>query len=134
MVPPSATIPNRTPSDDLLVVVAPESACDGIDPDDVHWLARIEDDGRVPPSASSDLAQLRAEIAQLERELDQTESHLDAVVTRNEQILAERTQSYQNRLAELDAHDGDDVLWIGRRYEPSGLLSRTGRWLSGLLD
>ena len=134
MVPTPAALDSADP-DDLVVIVAPEDACDGIDTDVAHWRARFEDEHekRNQPELA-DVAQLRAEITRLERELERKEAHLDAVITRNEQILAERTRSYQTKLAELDARDGDDdFLWNGRRQEWNGFLARARRWMRGLL-
>jgi chromosome segregation ATPase len=131
MVPTPAVLDTADP-DDLFVIVAPEDACDGIDTG-IAWRARFEDGEKPDSPELADVAQLRAEIGRLERELERKEAHLDAVVTRNEQILAERTRAYQNQLTELDARDEDDVLWHGRRQEWEGFLARARRWMRGLL-
>ena len=105
MVPAPAAIPNSAEPDDP---VATGDASDRIETDAAHWPARTDGDNHRTSSQLADVAQLKAEIARLEHELERKEAHLDAVVTRNEQILAERTRSYQQQLAELDVSDGDD--------------------------
>ena len=128
---PAAVLDSANP-DDLVVIVAPEDACEAID-NDAHCLARFGDESD-PSSQLADVAQLRVEITRLEEELERKEAHLDAVVARNEQILAERTRSYQKQLAELDAQSGDGaILWNGRRHEWDGPLARTRRWMRDLL-
>lgn len=135
MEPAPAAVFDSADPDDLVVIVAPDEVCEDL-PDNVACLRPRVDDrhGNRSRTERADVAQLTAEIERLERELERKEAHLDAVVTRNEQILAERTRAYQKQLGEADARDGgDEFLWHGRRQEWGGVLARARRWMRDLL-
>jgi len=112
-------------NDELVVVVCPRDISEQLRPELDEWRERrCRRYEREYEDLLAERAQLEDEVACLERKLDRKESQLDAVITRNEQILRERTESYRRR---IDGED-DDFEWTGRRQE-SGLLARLKRWL-----
>lgn len=115
----------RDDADDLVVVVCPQRIYEQLRPqldESREQLCRRYE--REYEDLRAERAQLEDEVACLKRQLGRKESQLDAVVTRNEQILEERTESYRRR---IEGDESDDFEWTGRRQE-AGLLARLKSW------
>lgn len=122
---PSTTLDG---DDELVVVVCPQRVHDRLRPELEEGRAELyERYEQRYEKLLAERAQLEDEVACLERQLGRKESQLDAVVTRNEQILEERTESYQRTIADQRG-ETTDVQWTGQKQEP-GLLSRLRNWL-----
>ncbi|WP_158058598.1 hypothetical protein [Halorussus halophilus] len=114
--------------DELVVVVCPQRVHDRIRPELEEGRAELyERYEQRYEDLLAERAQLEDEVACLENQLDRKESQLDAVVTRNERILEERTESYQRAIADQQS-DTSDVQWTGTKQTP-GLLARLKDWL-----
>ena len=111
--------------DDLVVVVCPQRVYEQLRPELDESRERLcRRYEREYEDLRAERAQLEDEVDCLERQLGRKESQLDAVVTRNEHILAERTESYRRR---IEGDESDDFEWTGRRQE-AGLLARLKSW------
>lgn len=113
--------------DDLVVVVCPNRVYEQLRPEIDAWrgpFCRAYE--REYEDLLAERARLADEVDALERRLRRKETQLDAVVARNEQVLADRTESYRERLA--GEEPDDDFEWTDRRQE-AGLLARLRSWL-----
>jgi len=112
--------------DELVVVVCPQRIYEQLQPDLGEWRERLcREYEREYEDLLAERAQLEDEVACLERQLARKESQLDAVITRNEQILESRTESYQRH---IEGREDDEAEWTGSRQE-AGLLTRLKNWL-----
>lgn len=108
--------------DEMVVIVCPRGIHDELRPELEAGRAQLyERYEEKYEDLLAERAQLEDEVSCLERRLRHKESQLNAVITRNERVLEERTESYQRRIAEHESRD--DGRWTGRRQE-SGLLAR----------
>lgn len=115
--------------DELVVVVCPQRIYEQLQPDLGEWRERLcREYEREYEDLLAERAQLEDEVACLERQLQRKESQLDAVITRNEQILESRTESYQRQMERQESGEDDDFEWTGSRQE-AGLLARLKNWL-----
>lgn len=117
--------PPASDRDDLVVVVCPQRVYEQLRPELDESRERLcRRYEREYEDLRAERARLADEVDRLERRLGRKESQLDAVVTRNEQILEERTESYRRR---IEGDESDDFEWTGRRRE-AGLFARLKSW------
>ncbi|WP_137284158.1 hypothetical protein [Halorussus salinisoli] len=113
--------------EELVVVVCPQRIYEQLRPELDDWRERLcREYEREYEDLLAERAQLEDEVDCLERRLARKESQLDAVITRNEQILESRTESYRDRIDGSSEAD-DDFEWTGRKQE-AGLLARVKSW------
>lgn len=113
--------------DELVVVVCPQRVYERLRPELDECREQLcREYEREYEDLLAERAQLEDEVACLERQLRRKESQLDAVVTRNEEILEARTESYRRQIE--GRGEEDDFEWTGTRQE-SGLLARLKNWL-----
>ena len=124
---PATQTVSEEADDEMVVVVCPRRVRERIQPELEEGRAALyERYEQQYQNLLAERTQLEDEVGCLERQLERKQAQLDAVVTRNERILEDRTESFRRTVA--DHRRNDDTRWTGTRQKP-GLLARVRNWL-----